>query len=425
MVSVVVGSLCLLTSCTSDAVPDAGENGNEFVPVELTAEEAHVSERMNNFAIDLLTEAITANDNSENIAISPLGAVMVAGMFGNAINPSERGELLDALGINDLGGLNSYCSKMLSELPEHDNTADFVIANGAWFDRSDVALNDSYRHVIENDYKSDVAMVDFNDGMALGVLNSWIKDKTAGMIPGVLDELDDDEYAVWLNAVYFKGVWKNSFEKADTKKAVFTREDGTSVSVDMMSNLESYVGIRVYNPVFEAKGVSRPDKEIAMEVATMDYGNGGFSLTAIMPGKNTTLKAFATSDMHEVIGKILRSEQISQYMDWTPVKFPKFDMMLSADLIPYMKALGLNNIFSGVEMSGIGKNNAVVSQFRQKISVEVDEEGTKTASSTTGVGGILFNPIEPVEFNRPFVYFIWEKSTGTILLAGTVMDPTK
>ncbi len=103
MVSVVVGTLCLLTSCTSDAVPDAGENGNAYVPVELTAEEAYVAERMNNFAIDLLTEAITANDNSENIAISPLGAVMVAGMFGNAINPSDRGELLDALGINDMG----------------------------------------------------------------------------------------------------------------------------------------------------------------------------------------------------------------------------------------------------------------------------------------------------------------------------------
>ncbi len=285
MVSVVVGTLCLLTSCTSDAVPDAGENGNAYVPVELTAEEAYVAERMNNFAIDLLTEAITANDNSENIAISPLGAVMVAGMFGNAINPSDRGELLDALGINDMGALNSYCSKMLSELPVHDNTADLVIANGAWFDRNDVALNDSYRHVIENDYKSDVAMIDFNDDMALGVLNSWIKDKTAGMIPGVLEELDDDEYAVWLNAVYFKGVWKNRFEKSDTKKSVFTREDGKSVSVDMMSNLKSYDGIRVYDHVVVVNGVSRSDKEIAMEVASMDYGNGGFSLTAIMPEK--------------------------------------------------------------------------------------------------------------------------------------------
>lgn len=192
-----------------------------------------------------------------------------------------------------------------------------------------------------------------------------------------------------------------------------------------MSNLKSYDGIRVYDHVVVVNGVSRSDKEIAMEVASMDYGNGGFSLTAIMPEKNTTLKAFATSDMHEVIDKILRSEQISKYMDRTPVKFPKFDMMLSADLIPYVKALGVNSLFSGVDMPGVGRNNSLVSQSRQKISIEVDEEGTKAASSTVGVGGDIFYAIDPVEFNRPFIYFIWEKSTGTILIAGTVMDPTK
>ena len=67
-----------------------------------------------------------------------------------------------------------------------------------------------------------------------------------------------------------------------------------------------------------------------------------------------------------------------------------------------------------------------ISRVMHKTFIETNEEGTEAAAVTAvEVGETSVGPDQPVYFtvNRPFVYFIQEKSTGTILFIGTVMNP--
>ena len=61
---------------------------------------------------------------------------------------------------------------------------------------------------------------------------------------------------------------------------------------------------------------------------------------------------------------------------------------------------------------------------RQLAKIEVDEEGT-TAAAVTSVTGATTTSIgpDPININRPFVYVLRDRTTGTVLFTGRVVDP--
>ena len=60
---------------------------------------------------------------------------------------------------------------------------------------------------------------------------------------------------------------------------------------------------------------------------------------------------------------------------------------------------------------------------RQKTFVEVDEAGTKAAAATVvGVGVTSAPPTMRVD--RPFLFAIRERFSGTVLFLGAIGDPT-
>ena len=58
--------------------------------------------------------------------------------------------------------------------------------------------------------------------------NMWCNDKTHGLVPWILDEDDigDNLIALWLNAIYYKGLWETPFDEEDTRNGVFTTLSG-------------------------------------------------------------------------------------------------------------------------------------------------------------------------------------------------------
>ena len=59
---------------------------------------------------------------------------------------------------------------------------------------------------------------------------------------------------------------------------------------------------------------------------------------------------------------------------------------------------------------------------KQKSFVKVDEEGTEAAAVT---GGIMVTSMPPeIRLDRPFVFALRERFSGTILFMGVVNDPT-
>jgi Serine protease inhibitor len=71
-----------------------------------------------------------------------------------------------------------------------------------------------------------------------------------------------------------------------------------------------------------------------------------------------------------------------------------------------------------------------ITQVVHQAFIEVNEQGTEAAAATGGgiLGGVITVEGEPnpvFRADHPFIFFIQEKRTGTILFFGRIIYPTK
>src|SRR5690606_2075752 len=107
------------------------------------------------------------------------------------------------------------------------------------------------------------------------------------------------------------------------------------------------------------------------------------------------------------------------------LSIPKFTLTFDTYLNDPLKAMGMEPAFKPgadfTRMSPLGQQMCI-DFVRQKTHVEVDERGTRAAAATSvGVGVVSFNGFVA---DRPFVFVIRERVSGTVLLVGLVGDPT-
>ena len=104
---------------------------------------------------------------------------------------------------------------------------------------------------------------------------------------------------------------------------------------------------------------------------------------------------------------------------------PRMELRCETSFNSSLKALGMSDAFANnANFSKISNKDLLVSDIHQTTFIKVDEEGTEAAAETDEVfkcKEVLIQD-EPLEFNinRPFLYLIREKTTGTILFMGKV-----
>ena len=113
----------------------------------------------------------------------------------------------------------------------------------------------------------------------------------------------------------------------------------------------------------------------------------------------------------------------------TEVRLPRFELTYERVLNDVLKAMGMEVAFDrrradfGWLLGNAGLD--IVSHIgwmKQKSFVKVDEEGTETAAATGTAFAVSGTPI--LQADRPFLFAIRERLSGTILFVGTVSDPT-
>ena len=67
-------------------------------------------------------------------------------------------------------------------------------------------------------------------------------------------------------------------------------------------------------------------------------------------------------------------------------------------------------------------NNTVITLIAHKVAIHVNENGTKAAGVSAGVGidGAM-TPMPNLSFDHPFIYAVRENTTGAILFMGKVV----
>ena len=109
----------------------------------------------------------------------------------------------------------------------------FIIQH-QWINKDKTTQNFSkkFKNIATEYYNADVKTVDNKN--AVGEINSWVKDKTKGKIPLIIDNADN-LWTMLINAIYFKGAWENEFSTSLTKPDEFTNADGTKTQTDFMN----------------------------------------------------------------------------------------------------------------------------------------------------------------------------------------------
>jgi serpin B len=112
------------------------------------------------------------------------------------------------------------------------------------------------------------------------------------------------------------------------------------------------------------------------------------------------------------------------------LKLPKFQFEASFGLVETLSKMGMRDAFDPqlADFSGMdGSHNLNISNVLHKAFVAVDEEGTEAAAATAVIVGETAMPVMDVELtvDRPFIFIIRDKPSGTVLFVGRVLNPTQ
>lgn len=298
----------------------------------------------------------------------------------------------------------------LINLPAND-ARKLVVANRIFADRS-IQVTQKYAATVNSYYNASVQPVDFQQAQqAAQEINQWVAAGSQGQIQQlVTPDTVRDTIVMLANTVYFKGLWKEVFPNSATINQPFMKADGRSVVVPFMKQHSDH-----YYTV---------SKRLKAEALRLPYADGQFAMVLLLPFENSNLNEMLSALSADAIHEILTTMDEVEVQ----VELPRFRIEYKTSLKPVLQQLGINRIFQDdAELGGIargGPTSVKVSDLFQKSVIEVDEKGS-TASAASGSTLVFTIATEPENFvaNRPFLFFIEEESTGTVLFVGKVEEP--
>jgi len=402
--------LCVFSGCDREETvsEDSLIERKDFV---LTRSEMDFIRQNNGFALEFFKE-VSELDKGASTVISPLSVTIDFGMVNNGAVGETKDEIDKALGYENgsTEGLNAFSQTMLKQSAGVDPSTSIEIGNAAVINKSHVSLKESFTESIKNFYDAEIIYKEFGKDDVMGLINSWCDKKTHGMIPRLLESQPlPYEYAHFLNAVYFKGIWSKRFKKSDSKKEDFTLADGNRKQVKMMwqrdkFNYGSLPGI--------------------CQTLCLPYGNQAYRMIILLPYEGKTLADIKESldldSWSTMVGQMRGSE--------VDVKIPVFETTTPLlHLVKPLKNLGIVKAFSidDADFSGMADENLYIGDVLHKARIKVDEQGSEAAAvtditmyTTSASPQSVQPPIIEFHADHPFIYAITEISSGAIFFIG-------
>lgn len=367
--------------------------------------DSSINKRLMDFSFDFLGKIQATQPADENFFVSPLSLHIAMGMLLNGAKGATYDEMAEALHVKgmDISTLNQAYRQLLTTLPAADPKVKLLLANSIWY-RNTFKVSDVYLSTLKNNFQSEATPLSFNQD-DVNTINKWASDKTNGKIQKVLQEINDTDVLFLLNALYFKGDWSEKFDKANTRDANFTLQNGQKKKVKMMYRQDEYF--------YTSTG--------AFTALRVPYGDSIYNLTLILPN-NASLQD-ALNSLHTNTWN-----QLQKNMQPTKVQLglPRFQLSYTIRLNNTLNKMGIKKVFTNsAELQNINPDGDLFASFiKQDTYLGVDEEGTEAAAVTSiGVSVTSMPVIEQFICDRPFGFIISEKNNGNILFAGRITNP--
>merc|ERR1711915_157691 len=214
----------------------------------------------------------------------------------------------------------------------------------------------------------------------------------------------DDTKIVLVNAIYFKGIWKEEFDPEETTKGPFTTQEGT-VQVEFMIKESEY----------------RYRSHEGFDSVQLPYVGDKFSMKDL-----SELEAMVTQSVESAAAFLDSTSMAKQTIN---LQVPKFKIESSIPLQKIMSSQGVTALFDDekADLTGFTKDKPLfVSDTLHKAVLEVNEKGSEGAAASAAIITSLRSSWEPMRlrFDKPFLFFIKYEPSATIVFQGKVANPS-
>ncbi|XP_055342583.1 leukocyte elastase inhibitor A-like [Paramacrobiotus metropolitanus] len=405
----------------------------------------------NSFAVALFKKLVeTSYSPHRNIAVSPQAAQVVFAI----LLPGTNGEVYSALA-------NLLClnGRSFADLIE---SFDEVNANGALNSVSTVFYDDNcrlvseYRDIVEKstlnhtretliyldsneDYRYSAAQphytqykslqskfipAPFRDAFekAVDTLEESGFGRSGSKFHHWLDERRPDATLVLLNRVEFSGQWEEPFHPENSESGTFCCADGSEKTVVFMT--QTFSPSRCYNvtPYY-----NRPVHDEDPQLLILDVVGRHFTVMIVLPGESN--------------GGIVALEKtltIENLLDWRQksrsctvslyIVLPRFRIRYGADLKICTQSMRLQELYAassnGFSRMLSSDGPVKVDEFKQEVTIELDEYGIKSAPCTGYQAELTMISSPNFVANRPFLAVIWNELANVPVCMGRIADPS-
>jgi len=249
---------------------------------------------------------------------------------------------------------------------------------------------------------------------AAAIINKWVAEKTNNKITQIVSAEDVSRLTrlVLVNAIYFKGDWLTKFDINDTRDHDFHISPTESVKVKMMhmKSIKLFYGV---------------SSELNAEAIELPYTGENLSMVILLPDTGTTLSQLEEKLTSDDLAFV--KEKFSMSLEEVKLWLPRFSLDEKLDLAEVLKRMGMRGLFTAgvADLSGLdGSKDLFVTKALHRAVVEVNEEGTEAAAATAVVMENRSQPREKIFYaNHPFLFFIQDKATRSILFLGRLVKP--
>ena len=334
--------------------------------------------------------------DGQNVVFSPVSLSFSLGMAAEGAAGQTREEIrcLTSLPSGDAAALVTKLS-----------AKGIRIANAA-FVADDQPILDGWRNTVTGAYAGEIFPLGSQED-----IDSWVQQRTDGLLEHAPGNLTEDAKLVLLNAVTMEMDWRLPFSAEATHDAVFHSPAGDQ-TVPFMG--QTYDWNTVYG---ERDGVQ------LLQLDYADAHTGMVMLIALPPeGK-----------LPELLSG-LRAEGLDYFscMEATnreiTLLLPKVDIAARTDLTEPLQTAGIRIAFTDeADFSGISEKPLKINRVWQNARLRIDEEGTSAAAVTeielaAGEAAPIEEPVL-MNVNRPFVVLIVDKETDTVVFAAVITGP--
>ncbi len=284
------------------------------------------------------------------------------------------------------------------------------IVNAIW-GQKDYDFQAQFLDILAQNYGAGLRIVDFvkETEQSRLTINNWVSDQTEGKIKDLIPQgvINNLTRLVLTNAIYFNAAWLHPFTAEATSDGPFHLVDGSEKTVPMMHQTESF----------------RYAEGEDYQAVELPYDGNELSMVILLP-EAVQFKAFEGKMAAQSVAAITSSMQSKQ----VNLTMPKFEYDSSFGLKEALKTMGMGIAFDmEADFSGMnGRKDLFIQDVVHKAFVAVDESGTEAAAATAVIVGLkAAPPSQPVTLtiDRPFIFFIRDMQTGSIIFIGRVMNP--